>query len=185
MIFGCRFFRISISGKVLTVGSLRTTLGFHHFGGLSNERLLRWNRRLRMGLRDGVSMNFWQDRWTDSGEWLIDSVLGDHSAIDTDQPVSAFVSNTGEWNWSLFSHLLTLGGRLQVAGMSSPVSDAGEDQITWGLERDGRFRIRSAYSLVAEDVEEPTEGLWKIIWRWKGPQRSSVSLASGSPSAPY
>ncbi|CAN1818738.1 Putative ribonuclease H protein At1g65750 [Linum perenne] len=126
---------------------------------------------LRMGLRDGVSTNFWQNRWTDFGERLIDSVLGDHSAIDTDQPVSAFVSNTGVWNWSLFSHLLTPGARLQVAGMSPLVSGAGEDQITWGLEGDVRFRIRSAYSLVAEDVKEPREGFWKIIWRWKGPQR--------------
>ncbi|CAN1315860.1 Putative ribonuclease H protein At1g65750 [Linum perenne] len=126
---------------------------------------------LRMGLRDGVSMNFWQDRWIDSGERLIDLALGDHSAIDTDQPVSAFISCTGEWNWSLFSHLLTPGARLQVAGMSPPVSGAGEDQITWGLERDERFRLRSAYSLLADDAKEPREGIWKTIWRWKGPQR--------------
>ncbi|CAN1818735.1 Putative ribonuclease H protein At1g65750 [Linum perenne] len=137
-------------------------------GGLG---LRKTKEGLRMGLRDGVSTNFWQNRWTDFGERLIDSVLGDHSAIDTDQPVSAFVSNTGVWNWSLFSHLLTPGARLQVAGMSPLVSGAGEDQITWGLEGDVRFRIRSAYSLVAEDVKEPREGFWKIIWRWKGPQR--------------
>ncbi|CAN1148242.1 hypothetical protein LINPERHAP2_LOCUS16352 [Linum perenne] len=82
---------------------------------------------LRMGLRDGVSKKIWQDRWTDSGERLIDLALGDHSAIDTDQPVSPFVSSMGEWNWSLFSHLLTPGTRLQVAGMLAPVSGVGED----------------------------------------------------------
>ncbi|CAN1185726.1 Putative ribonuclease H protein At1g65750 [Linum perenne] len=69
---------------------------------------------LRMGLRDGDSTNFWQDRWIDSGESLIDSVVEDQSTIDIDQPVSAFVSASGEWNWPLFSHLLTPGARLQT-----------------------------------------------------------------------
>ncbi|CAN1179882.1 Aldehyde oxidase 4 [Linum perenne] len=55
--------------------------------------------------------------------------------------------------------------------MSPPVPTSGADHITWGLERDGRFRIRSAYTLAAEDEVEPREGVWKTIWRWKGPQR--------------
>ncbi|CAN1845613.1 Putative ribonuclease H protein At1g65750 [Linum perenne] len=126
---------------------------------------------LWMGLRDGDSTNFWQDRWTDSGERLIDLVVEDQSAIDIDQPVSAFVSASGEWNWPLFSHLLTLGARLQVAWMSPLTPTSGADRITWGLERDGKFRIRSAYTLAAEDEAETREGVWKTIWQWKGPQR--------------
>ncbi|CAN1799117.1 Putative ribonuclease H protein At1g65750 [Linum perenne] len=120
---------------------------------------------LRMGLRDGDSTNLWQDRWIDSGESLIDSVVEDQSTIDIDQPVSAFVSASSEWNWPLFSHLLTPDARLQVAGMSPPTPTSGADRITWELERDEKFRIRSAYTLAAEDEAEPREGVWKTIWR--------------------
>ncbi|CAN1758812.1 Putative ribonuclease H protein At1g65750 [Linum perenne] len=58
-----------------------------------------------------------------------------------------------------------------VAGMSPPMAGAGEDRITWGLERDGRFRVRSAYLLAAEEEGDTLDPIWRLIWRWKGPQR--------------
>ncbi|CAN1799142.1 Putative ribonuclease H protein At1g65750 [Linum perenne] len=55
--------------------------------------------------------------------------------------------------------------------MSPPIAGAGEDKITWGLERDGRFSIRSAYLLVTEEESAALDPIWRLIWRWKGPQR--------------
>ncbi|CAN1832077.1 Putative ribonuclease H protein At1g65750 [Linum perenne] len=124
-----------------------------------------------MGIRDGVETNFWLDRWVDSGDRLIDITSGNTSAIDVDQPVAAFVTANGEWNWSLFNQFLSRDGCLQVAGMSPPSAGAGEDRITWGLERDGHFRIRSAYLLAAEEEGGTLDPIWRLIWRWKGPQR--------------
>ncbi|CAN1138640.1 Putative ribonuclease H protein At1g65750 [Linum perenne] len=51
------------------------------------------------------------------------------------------------------------------------MAGAGEDRITWGLERDGRFRVRSAYLLAAEEEGDTLDPIWRLIWRWKGPQR--------------
>ncbi|CAN1788863.1 Putative ribonuclease H protein At1g65750 [Linum perenne] len=126
---------------------------------------------MRMGLRDGTETNFWLDRWVDGGERLIDLTSGSSSGIDVDQPVNAFVSSLGEWNWSLFENFLSRDGCLQVAGMSPPIAGAGEDRITWGLERDGRFSIRSAYLLITEEESAALDPIWRLIWRWKGPQR--------------
>ncbi|CAN1123467.1 Putative ribonuclease H protein At1g65750 [Linum perenne] len=126
---------------------------------------------MRMGLRDGTETNFWLDRWVDGGERLIDLTSGSSSGIDVDQPVNAFVSSLGEWNWSLFENFLSRDGCLQVAGMSPPIAGAGEDRITWGLERDGRFSIRSAYLLITEKESAALDPIWRLIWRWKGPQR--------------
>ncbi|CAN1138974.1 Putative ribonuclease H protein At1g65750 [Linum perenne] len=121
---------------------------------------------MKMGIRDGAETNFWLDRWVDSGDRLIDITSGNTSAIDVDQPVAAFVTANGEWNWSLFNQFLSRDGCLQVAGMSPPSAGAREDRITWGLERDERFGIRSTYLLSAEE-----EGVTlDPIWRWKGPQ---------------
>ncbi|CAN1125966.1 Putative ribonuclease H protein At1g65750 [Linum perenne] len=55
--------------------------------------------------------------------------------------------------------------------MSPPIAGAGEDKITWGLERDGRFSIRSAYLLITEEESAALDPIWRLIWRWKGPQR--------------
>ncbi|CAN1813110.1 Putative ribonuclease H protein At1g65750 [Linum perenne] len=41
----------------------------------------------------------------------------------------------------------------------------------WGLERDGRFSIRSAYLLITEEESAALDPIWRLIWRWKGPQR--------------
>ncbi|CAN1823064.1 Putative ribonuclease H protein At1g65750 [Linum perenne] len=118
---------------------------------------------MKMGLRDGVETNFWLDRWVDSGDRLIDITSGNTSAIDVDQPVAAFVTANGEWKWSLFNQFLSRDGCLQVAGMSPPSAGAGEDRITWGLERDGRFRIRSAYLLAAEEEGGTLDPIWRLI----------------------
>ncbi|CAN1126706.1 Putative ribonuclease H protein At1g65750 [Linum perenne] len=124
-----------------------------------------------MDLRDEAETNFWLDRWVDGGERLIDLTSGSSHAIDVDQPVNAFVTLHGEWNWPLFDHFLSRDGCLQVAGMSPPIAGAGEDRITWGLESDGRFRIRSAYLLATEEEDAAIDSIWKLTWRWKGPQR--------------
>ncbi|CAN1827139.1 hypothetical protein LINPERHAP1_LOCUS31841 [Linum perenne] len=126
---------------------------------------------MKMGLRDEAETNFWLDRWVDGGERLIDLTSGSSHAIDVDQPVNAFVTLHGEWNWPLFDHFLSRDGCLEVAGMSPPIAGAGEDRITWGLESDGRFRIRSAYLLATEEEGAAIDPIWKLSWRWKGPQR--------------
>ncbi|CAN1848015.1 Putative ribonuclease H protein At1g65750 [Linum perenne] len=106
---------------------------------------------MRMGIRDGAETNFWLDRWVDGGHRVIDLATGNTNDIDIDQPVCAFVSPQGEWNWPLFDHLLSRDGCFQVAGMSPPIAGSSDDKITWGLERNGQFRVRSAYLLAAEE----------------------------------
>ncbi|CAN1342707.1 Putative ribonuclease H protein At1g65750, partial [Linum perenne] len=41
----------------------------------------------------------------------------------------------------------------------------------WGLEKDGRFRIRSAYDLLGEHEGRRRDVDWELVWRWKGPNR--------------
>ncbi|CAN1157372.1 Putative ribonuclease H protein At1g65750 [Linum perenne] len=55
--------------------------------------------------------------------------------------------------------------------MSLSSAGVGEDRITWGLERDGRFRILSTYLLDAEEEGDTLEPIWRLIWKWRGPQR--------------
>ncbi|CAN1309791.1 hypothetical protein LINPERPRIM_LOCUS27817, partial [Linum perenne] len=65
---------------------------------------------MKMGLRDGAETNFWLDRWVDGGDRLIDLTSGSTDAIDVDLPVAAFISENGEWNWTLFNQFLHVMG---------------------------------------------------------------------------
>ncbi|CAL1367263.1 unnamed protein product [Linum trigynum] len=57
--------------------------------------------------------------------------------------------------------------------MEKPNAEPGDDKMIWGLEWDGRFRLKSAYNFAAnlEEEEDAEEGNWKALWRWKGPNR--------------
>ncbi|CAN1310611.1 Putative ribonuclease H protein At1g65750 [Linum perenne] len=58
-----------------------------------------------------------------------------------------------------------------VIGMSPPKQELGDDQWVWGVEKDGKFSIKSAYKLLHELPELPSPANWSVVWRWKGPNR--------------
>ncbi|CAN1726178.1 Putative ribonuclease H protein At1g65750 [Linum perenne] len=53
--------------------------------------------------------------------------------------------------------------------MSPPQPDSGEDQWTWGEEKNGKFSIKSAYNLIHDLPGIQTTETWRSVWRWKGP----------------
>ncbi|CAN1786706.1 Putative ribonuclease H protein At1g65750 [Linum perenne] len=64
---------------------------------------------------------------------------------------------------------------LQIAGLSPPAAHRGYEATSWGLEKDGRFRIRSAYDLLGEHEGRRRDVDWELVWRWKGPIGSNIS----------
>ncbi|CAN1144586.1 Putative ribonuclease H protein At1g65750 [Linum perenne] len=63
--------------------------------------------------------------------------------------------------------------------MSAPRGSSGEDVWLWGAEKDGLFSIRSAYNLVISHSVEELDTLWKLIWKWRGPN-AQISWKPGS-----
>ncbi|CAN1129678.1 Putative ribonuclease H protein At1g65750 [Linum perenne] len=55
--------------------------------------------------------------------------------------------------------------------MAPPRDGIGGDQWSWGLEKDGGFRIKSAYALIKESAGLDPNDFWKKIWEWRGPHR--------------
>ncbi|CAN1292982.1 Putative ribonuclease H protein At1g65750, partial [Linum perenne] len=64
----------------------------------------------------------------------------------------------------------------RVVGMLPPKDSRVEDQWVWGPNRDGVFRIKSAYELLKEDVNDQPDDIWKIIWQWKGSNKVQCFL---------
>ncbi|CAN1155670.1 Putative ribonuclease H protein At1g65750 [Linum perenne] len=55
--------------------------------------------------------------------------------------------------------------------MSPPQANRGADDWVWGLERSGEFSIKTAYNLICQSNALPSSDIWKVVWRWEGPNR--------------
>ncbi|CAL1376041.1 unnamed protein product [Linum trigynum] len=90
---------------------------------------------------------------------------------DLDTHVAYWVHPSSEWDRERLKTLLPNDVLSLIAGMKTPKPELGEDKMIWGLERDGRFRLKSPYYLTANNDEEDVVQSWKLLWKWKGPNR--------------
>ncbi|CAN1794997.1 Putative ribonuclease H protein At1g65750 [Linum perenne] len=122
-------------------------------------------------IRDGKSTLFWQHRWLDSGDRLADWALGTIDNTEMNRTVAEMVTDDGNWNWSLLTSLLPPGQLEHIAGMGTPNSNCGEDNMIWGPDPQGKFSISSAYEIITSTQNNSDETLWKRVWKWQGPNR--------------
>jgi hypothetical protein len=119
-------------------------------------------------LRDGSNINFWLDKWTQSGTSLISTT--NQSFIDTTLSVKEVVTHLGEWNYDFLITNLPYDVALQVLALPAPLDTDGQDNIGWGGTSTRDFTIQSAYfSQCSRD--QSFVGDWKTLWNWKGPRR--------------
>ncbi|MBA0671524.1 hypothetical protein Goklo_028954, partial [Gossypium klotzschianum] len=57
-----------------------------------------------------------------------------------------------------------------------PHPNFGSDRIIWTQSASGVFSVRSAYWYLKENSWNPQEDYWKIVWKYRGPQRVRVFL---------
>ncbi|CAL1398112.1 unnamed protein product [Linum trigynum] len=130
-------------------------------------------------VRSGHNVNFWTSPWLSDGMILTDHVHSDGAGIRWEASVTELTTETGEWDWTVLQPHLPNELLNLIAGTDTPDPELGEDITTWGPEVDGRFRLKSAYKVVVEwlqneeeDGANPTSPpKWKEIWKWKGPNR--------------
>ncbi|CAN1751119.1 Putative ribonuclease H protein At1g65750 [Linum perenne] len=95
-----------------------------------------------------------------------------NKSANVDRPkVSSFVLESGEWDVDSFRSFLPAEAILQITSVLPPARGRGDDTWNWGEEPDGKFSIRSAYSLILELDSQTSDPDWKCIWRWRGPSR--------------
>ncbi|CAN1815926.1 Putative ribonuclease H protein At1g65750 [Linum perenne] len=122
-------------------------------------------------IRDGRSTSFWSDPWLDSGIVLADFALQELDEVELQRSVAEAADDSGSWKWSLLNQLLPDQALRQVAGMTPPKPDGGDDDLIWGPDPKGRFYVRSAYEILSTNNHESDEQVWKTIWQWNGPNR--------------
>ncbi|KAJ8762621.1 hypothetical protein K2173_008060 [Erythroxylum novogranatense] len=80
------------------------------------------------------------------------------------------------WIWEYFQHSLPMSSLLQIAAIPTPSNDRGADLPIWRLTSNGNFSIKSAYDLLTKDFTQEEKDIWKVVWKWKGPQRVKTFL---------
>ncbi|CAL1413056.1 unnamed protein product [Linum trigynum] len=121
--------------------------------------------------RDGETTGFWTQPWVANGLILQDFASSELSEEEQNASVASWVDDSGEWDWERLRRYLPDSLINLIAGIEAPRAGSGEDKTVWGIEKDGRFRLKSAYSMVAGELESSPVQLWKDLWSWKGPSR--------------
>ncbi|CAL1375573.1 unnamed protein product [Linum trigynum] len=130
-------------------------------------------------IREGHNVQFWMDPWLAEGTILSEHIIGNGEGINWHATVAEMVTIEGEWKWEDLAPHLTQNLLALIAGTDPPRPGLGEDITAWGMEPDGKFKLRSAYSAAVEwlsDEEWETEEAnnhhhWKRLWKWAGPNR--------------
>ncbi|CAN1173372.1 Putative ribonuclease H protein At1g65750 [Linum perenne] len=123
----------------------------------------------KSAVRNGRDTLFWTDCWVDAGMRLIDCADSSNPAFEISKTVFDMTTEDGEWDFNLLEELLQPEFVDIVTGMPPPNHSSGEDDWVWGLEKSGKFTIRSAYNLICQTESLPSESIWNSIWRWNGP----------------
>lgn len=127
---------------------------------------------LEWSLGDGKTVPFWKDKWLGNFTLL---ELAPARVPETLQEMRArdLLSNDSGWNLRrLMSHVpefIIL--RLRAIVLDTVTGDV--DRLLWGENLDGKFSVKSAYSmLTSETVPKADVGkLYDRVWRVIGPER--------------
>ncbi|KAK8649199.1 hypothetical protein V6N13_129933 [Hibiscus sabdariffa] len=74
--------------------------------------------------------------------------------------VSEIVTDSGSWNWDLFSNLLPIEVVQQIVAVQPPVAQLGADSIGWRWEMNRCFSTKSAYAALTGGSLQPAAIDW-------------------------
>ncbi|GAU40905.1 hypothetical protein TSUD_297100 [Trifolium subterraneum] len=78
-----------------------------------------------------------------------------------------------EWKWEVLNQLFPDDVRTKIAAIKPPSIEMQSDFPNWSASPDGKFSRNSAYSLLMDKkpIEKTDSHLFKLVWKWKGPNR--------------
>ncbi|KAK8481555.1 hypothetical protein V6N11_009818 [Hibiscus sabdariffa] len=73
------------------------------------------------------------------------------------------VDQAGQWKWHLFESFLPRDILLRIVVVKPPSFSTIADSIGWHGNRDRRFTIKYAYSLISNGEISPPNPVWKVL----------------------
>lgn len=126
-------------------------------------------------LSGGNDTSAWLEKWSRLDKPLLEYVTENHHLVDNTEMVSSFVTREEIWNtqkWRLFLPNEVVDAITEVP----PPRGEAADQLWWRDSSDGRFSIKSAYNLMADKESQPTDRMWKTLWKLDIPEKVKMFL---------
>lgn len=122
-------------------------------------------------VRNGVYIRFWRDAWIPG---LPSRELNSSVAPPDGQDNFSVMSyaRNGEWKWDVLNQILPHNICAKIASIRPP-TPGEDDMVYWSPSSDGIFSLKTAYSMIIEDMGEvslPTP-LFPDVWQWRGLER--------------
>lgn len=89
--------------------------------------------------------------------------------------VRSWQVDTGVWVMR-FESFLPSNIILQIVALQPPSPAKGTYLTFWAHSKSGRSTTHSAYLAISEDNSMHNNRLWRMVWRWKGPQSVRIFL---------
>ncbi|KAL5746048.1 hypothetical protein ACOSP7_027194 [Xanthoceras sorbifolium] len=99
---------------------------------------------------DGTNFLFWTDSWVPNIGSLQIYALKELDQNQLNRKVSDFI-NEELWNYNLPRKHLSANIINHITSLHAGKAGSGKDKTIWGLSKDGKFSIKSAYNLISAD----------------------------------
>ncbi|KAL5815472.1 hypothetical protein ACOSQ4_026113 [Xanthoceras sorbifolium] len=123
---------------------------------------------------NGNEINFWTDSWLPNIGVLQPYALGNLNQSQLNRKVSFFLSE-GDWKFNLLCECLPLEIVNHILSIHAGGDSSGRDTLLWGHSKNGYFSVKSAYSLIHDNVNVVL-WKWKLIWKIKAPPKILIFL---------
>lgn len=113
----------------------------------------------------------WTDVWIPGVGKLESTTLRSLSDSEKALRVSNLASASGDCDISRLEDIIPHNVRQKILSLAARNRETGADRTVWKLVADGGFSNASAYESLLDQSLRDTNGLFKKIWRWPGPER--------------
>ncbi|KAK8705199.1 hypothetical protein V6N13_048805 [Hibiscus sabdariffa] len=141
--------------------SLRNTSCSRLWKGLNTV----WNmvrNNIVWSINSGNDTDFWYDSWLEEIGPLASYASARHPVPTVSATVASMVYQAGQWKWHLFESFLPRDILFRIVVIKPPSFSTIADSIGWCGNRDRRFTIKFAYSLISNAEISPPNPIWKV-----------------------
>ncbi|WMV10212.1 hypothetical protein MTR67_003597 [Solanum verrucosum] len=156
-----------------TTKEVNTPYGVGLWRTIRNQWPRIWNNSV-INVGNGRKTLFWNDTWM--GQTPLRQQFPDIYILNQ-QKMATIVEVRNEQGWNLiFRRFLNDWEVERMTQFYNTLEQAKnltceEDKLTWKLEKDGKFKVKSAYKLLDTSTETKELWPWKMIWKGKIPHK--------------
>lgn len=124
----------------------------------------------------GRTINCWNNNWIPVLGKLENYVQRPLNNLQRSLTVADLTDIHGGWDFEKINHCLPEDILQVIRTINPPNATRSQDRIAWLLNKDGEFSTSSAYEYLLNSPSGFNGEVYKLIWKWPGPERVRIHL---------